>query len=556
MRPVPWAARTITSVGKIVLVALVSRVSAVTPVPVIPVCTDQQLQAFALRSDEANGHRRFTLPKITYPFGTKLPFRWGWGLEITVRVDEGGHAVCYGKRNQFAQPLQLNHERRAVLAVLSSWNYSPFVKNGKPVPVVLREYIREEEAPGRHRDLPSVPLAKTHIALERTNCYGTCPTYRVDLFGDGTAVYEGGIYVDVTGRHSYHVAPAEIAKLVASAKSKDLWSLRSRYVSEVTDNPTSIVTIELGKEVLKVTDYVGQDVGMPEHVIEFEKEVDEVAQAHQWIHIGSQAIDYLRADHFPFSSHEGGEVLLRAIADKDQKDNQAILQLMELGAPWSIQLDSNETFRDARGSALTFALANQRVPVVNVLLEQGALRERGIVDQKKLDGAFRAAIQGGRLELVQEIWDAGGTLHPSLTYDDVSADPKPITKRAPVTLLLSHPPYKTEPWDGLEITKWLIAKGCDIHAHGADGRTILHIAAEAGDAKMVRYVLDQGVSASTPGAFALPALGYTQNEDVVLMLLKAGTDLSKMDDGGKWLRQAAVSNHWVGVAGWLDAHKN
>jgi len=119
-----------------------------------------------------------------------------------------------------------------------------------------------------------------------------------------------------------------------------------------------------------------------------------------------------------------------------------------------------------------------------------------------------------------------------------------------------HSPYKTEPWDGLEITKWLIAKGCDIHAHGADGRTILHIAAEAGDAKMVRYVLDQGVSASTPGAFALPALGYTQNEDVVLMLLKAGTDLSKMDDGGKWLRQAAVSNHWVGVAGWLDAHKN
>jgi hypothetical protein len=240
MRPVTRAARTTTSVDTIVLVsaiylvALVSRVSAATPAPVIPVCTDQQLQAFAPRTDETSGHRRFTLPKITYPFGTKLPFRWGWGLELTVRVDEVGHTVCYENRNQFARPLQLNDERCAVLSALSSWNYSPFMKNGKPVPAVLREYIREEEGPGPHRDLPNTPLAKTHIALERTNCYGTCPTYRVDLIGDGTTVYEGGIYVDVTGRHSYHVAPAEIAKLVASARSKHLWSLRSRYVSEVT----------------------------------------------------------------------------------------------------------------------------------------------------------------------------------------------------------------------------------------------------------------------------------------------------------------------------------
>ena len=193
--------------------------------------------------------------------------------------------------------------------------------------------------------------------------------------------------------------------------------------------------------------------------------------------------------------------------------------------------------------------------VVDMCLQLHGMREFGS-PTLRLISAIRAAIRGGRLELVQRIWNAGGTLHPSLSYVDVANDSKRVKKSAPVTLLLSREGYKDRPWAGLEIAKWLVAKGCDIHAHGADGRTLLHIAARAGDVEMVRYILSQGVPASTPGAFSLPALGSAEDEDVVLTLLDAGTDLSKMDNGGAQFRRYAIYNHWGRVLAWLDTHKS
>jgi hypothetical protein len=360
----------------------------------------------------------------------------------------------------------------------------------------------------------------------------------------------------VLGTHHYRIDPAKVAKLVESVRSKDLWSLRSHYTSDVTDNPGYAVTIALGNDVHHIFDYVGRRVGMPQAVTEFEEEVDEYAQSHGWIHLGRQAVDHLQEENFPFASRDGGELLLRSIADESATDNQAILKLMSLGAPWSMRPRSDVGFRHTPESALEEALLNQRTPIVDFLIEKGALRHGDQVDQHKLDAAFRAAIRGGRLELVQRIWNAGGTVHPSLSYIDVSGDTKPISKSVPVTLLLSHESYEIKQWDGLEIAKWLVAKGCDIRAHGADGRTLLHIAAGAGDAKMVRYILDQGVSASTPGEYSLPAVGATDNEEVALMLLQAGTDISKMDDGGTQFRRYASYKHWARVIAWLDTHEH
>lgn len=391
--------------------------------------------------------------------------------------------------------------------------------------------------------------------MEREGCFGTCPAYKVELFGNGTAVYEGSGFVDVLGRHRYRIDPEEVAKLVESARSKDLWSLRSQYTGNISDQASCRVTIALGDEVHAISDYVGRLAGMPEAVTEFENEIDKAAQSNAWIHLGLWAVDHLRESHFSFSSRESGEMLVRSIVDEDATDDQAIVDLIKLGAPWWNRSRPHQRFHRPTGAALEEALANQRDAVVELLIERGALRDGGAVDRQKLDGAFRAAIRGGRLELVQRIWNAGGTLHPSLSYVDVADDPKRVKKSAPVTLLLSHEPDQTAPWAGLEITKWLKAKGCDIHAHGADGRTLLHIAAHAGDVSMVRYVLDQGVAASTPGEFSLPALGSTHDEDIALVLLQAGTDISKMDDGGTQFRRYAIYNHWERVIAWLDAQK-
>lgn len=77
-----------------------------------------------------------------------------------------------------------------MLAALSSWSYSPFVRNGVSVPAIVTEEIYEQELPRQHLTPQLVPLGSVHITLERSGCFGPCPIYSVQVSGDGTAVYD------------------------------------------------------------------------------------------------------------------------------------------------------------------------------------------------------------------------------------------------------------------------------------------------------------------------------------------------------------------------------
>lgn len=557
--------RTLYSIWAICLVALLPALSQASPSNTIGECTGANKLGFIPKENQVAEHRQFTVPTLTYPFGTRLESDWTWGLMLGLRVNERGQVVCYMDQDfrRFGEhiSLKLNEQRSQLLETLAKATYSPFLLNGKPVAAIVTEQIAEEEAPKRHRDLPSVPPDQVRVILERTACYGTCPQYRVELTGSGDALFEGTGNVVVHGKHHYHVDAQKVAALIASARAKDLGSLRPVYKAPVTDMPTQTITLKLGKEVFKVADYQGEWVGMPRAVTRFEQEVDTAADSSAWIHLSSAAVDTLEVEHFPFHSQEGGDLLLRAIADDDGSDDAAILRLIQHGAPWNIQPKSTDMYGGTPGPAIEEALQNERDTVVSALLAQGALKTGETVDQAKLDAAFHAAIAGGRFQLVEEIWNSGGGKHPALTYEDESDDDSPVTRRVPlirrvpVTLLLSRTDGNPKQWDAVKIAQWLVAKGCDIKAHAADGRTLLHIAAEGEDIELVRYVLAQGVSPSTPGRFRLLAVESTKDEDVALVLLQAGTDFSKSKGKGAEFRTFAVSRNWARVVAWMDAHQ-
>jgi hypothetical protein len=70
----------------------------------------------------------------------------------------------------------------------------------------------------------------------------------------------------------------------------------------------------------------------------------------------------------------------------------------------------------------------------------------------------------------------------------------------------------------------------------------------------VRFLLNRGMSASTPGKYGLLALGGVQSEEVATVLLAAGTDMSRMNDSEQSYRSFAEYNHWQQVVAWLTAH--
>lgn len=529
-----------------------------TPTAVIPECSDAQLLGYAPKDEELQAHRQFAMPVISYPFGTERQF--DWGLSLKVRVDEAGAVVCYKPvKAFFAQELPiLNDERRAQIAKLSSWRYKPFVQDGRPVAAVLSEHVAEQESPEKHLPLPEVPLDKVRIVLNRSGCFGTCPSYQVEIRGDGSVVYTGEFFVDVKGEHRYRIPMKDVAALVESLRAKDLWSMRPVYRAGITDNPTYQLTLDMGGQVHQIEDYVGTAAGMPLVVSQFEEEVDKVSRSSQWTRLSKEAVDRLEAEGFAFRSDAGRDLLFRAVANRDSQNNgESMARMLELGTPTDEPpAKKMPSFADVSGSLIDNALERRRSLLIAPLIAKGALETNGKPDQAKVDSAFRAAIKGGRLSLVQQIWQASERAsHPALTFVDESDDEEKVRKVAPVTLLLEYRGHENYRWEGLEIAQWLVAQGCDLKAARANGDTLLHIAAGAGDVAFVRYLLDQGFDPQTPGEFGMPALGGADNEDVAMLLLEAGSDPSKMDDRPGEFLAYAKERHWARVVAWLDARK-
>lgn len=514
-------------------------------------CTKEQLLAFSPKPDEVKAHRQFPLPYISYPFGTQMP---EWGFNMLVRIDESGRVVCYQISDRFRdEPLPLNEQRRTQIRALKDWRYTPFTRNGQPMASIVAEFVNERELPERHVPLPNVSLETVTISLERQGCFGSCPGYKVTVRGNGRATYEGHGDVDVLGTHHYRVQSQVIAELIERVRASDLWSLRSSYRAGITDNPTYILAIKLGEQEHQLEDYVGQMAGMPSTISDLEDEVDKAAGAEGWIHLSEAALAVLKAEHFNFASPAATDLLARAVRNEETHDDGAMLHLISLGvAIEGARLSAG--FRSQQNTLIDEALNNRRAILIDPLIAKGALSTDDKPDQHKIDSAFRASISGGSLALVQKLWTiSADEPHPSLTFNDVSDDQKPVHKRVPVTLLLSHR-YKKGPWDGLAIAKWLIAQGCDMKASKADGTTLLHIATQSGDIEFVRYLLKQGFNASTPGKYALPALGSAEDEDIALLLLQAGTDMTKMNGSGNSFHRFAEDNHWGRVIEWLKSH--
>lgn len=527
-----------------------SAAAAVSEPPAVAVCQPNELLGYAPSRDEVEAHRQAALPNVEYSKGDGPGHLWGF--EIVLRIDDAGRVHCYQLKSDFGEPVHLNFERRAWLQGLVHLRYQPFLDGDAPRAAIVTESVHEIERVAQSQPLPNVPLSQVSIGLERSACYGSCPSYKVTLRGDGTVTYVGNAFVDVKGEHHYQIPVAEVARLVDSLAAKDIWSAKDEYQAPITDNPTYTLKLTLGKHSRTIVDYVGEMVGMPPAISAFEREIDAAARSEQWINLSAEAVDLLDAEGFDFAGSAGSDLLWRAASNGEGKDDRAIVKLLEHGVRADVGPPADQ-FVDPNASLLDVALRNHHGSAAAALIAAHALETAGQLDQAKVDNAFRAAIAGGRLAAAQQVWSAAGaSARPALEFDDSDRDDGQASKRAPVTLLLNAS-YDDHHWEGLALAQWLASLGCDLKASGADGRTLLHIAANAKDAALVRYLLDQGLDPNTPGRFGLPALGSADSEEVAMLLLEAGTDISKLGADSRF-RDYARGNHWLRVTSWLDSH--
>jgi len=177
-----------------------------------------------------------------------------WTFHVT--IDEQG--IVRTAQLESGDAKLRDEAQRVALSV----RFEPFVRNDKPVVAWtdLHVWSRAADYLGPiDRTFPAQPdLSQVVISLKRTECFGTCPSYRVELRGNGEVRYRGEKHVLVKGSHQWRVDPAVIGQLLELFRRANYFTLNGYYEYPVTDMPTYVTRLSIGGQHKFVLDYGNQ----------------------------------------------------------------------------------------------------------------------------------------------------------------------------------------------------------------------------------------------------------------------------------------------------------
>jgi hypothetical protein len=93
------------------------------------------------------------------------------------------------------------------------------------------------------------------FALELTPCYGTCPTYKVNIFENDSLVYEGIKFVAKEGNISKRLPQGTVSQLVDKFRGANFFKFQNQYTSNITDFPTTYISFTDNGVTKKIMDY-------------------------------------------------------------------------------------------------------------------------------------------------------------------------------------------------------------------------------------------------------------------------------------------------------------
>jgi hypothetical protein len=117
------------------------------------------------------------------------------------------------------------------------------------------------------------------VSLERTPCYGSCPSYLVTITSTGDVTFEGRAFVDKKGVFHKKIDPGKFSVIVWELGRLRFWDLEKEYKFKmlpdgsrqfITDQPTKIISVVSTIRNKSVQDYYGAPAGLAdlEHLID------------------------------------------------------------------------------------------------------------------------------------------------------------------------------------------------------------------------------------------------------------------------------------------------
>jgi hypothetical protein len=275
-------------------------------------------------------------------------------LTLLVTIDTEGRVIAAAATDNYQKI-----DPKPAVTLVSNWTFRPQIFDGKPVNAIGRVSVTYKERPIPPNPaiaFPSGTPDETTITLERGACYGSCPSYRVTVRGDGIIDFDTGsdskgaaaqVHLEYSGhnvllpgRYTARADPAAFARLLKQFRAVNFFGLKNEYFYGATDHPTQILSVRVGKARKTVTDYIGVRAGMPQEVRDLEDAVDAVAGTARWVNGNGETLAYLDEANFDYRSQAGAGLALAAARKLDDyRPNPGvealIIGLIDRGVPLS-----------------------------------------------------------------------------------------------------------------------------------------------------------------------------------------------------------------------------
>lgn len=455
------------------------------------------------------------------------------------------------------------------------WRFTPFEVDGAPITAEVEEYVNlvpPERLPNKHVKPPRLlPTSDVTIVLERSACFGACPSYTVTVNTSEGITFDGRSNVVALGKHTDKADGNQVRKLAKEFITADFYSMNASYRAMVTDNPTYILSISIDGHQKQIEDYVGSWVGMPEVISDLEDEVDAFAHTQRWIEGSDGLVKALRAGKYNFNSY-GAQAILREAANRGQA--ATVRELLKAGVPLKPLPQPKNQGTDTTGSWTPsgwLTSAGSHPDTLQALMNADASE----YDQNDKDLALVTAAQSGNVEAAQELIAYGANPNADLSKSVVRGSSGGMTLEGAgagsiliyaaesgnpdmVRLILQYQPnlearnfkgrtaifaaglcnsYK----DGAcaECVRLLVQAGANVNARDNDGNTPLH---ETFLTDVEGELLKSGANVNARNNDGETPIFTTVDNDAIPLFIKYGADLTIRNNKGQTVMEAAKAD--------------
>jgi len=455
---------------------------------------------------------------------------------------------------------------------VSEWKFTPFQKGGIAVIAEVEEYIDlvpPERLPRNHVAAPVIrPNSQVAMKLERTGCYGTCPSYTVRVSTDGIT-FDGRGFVVASGRHRDTTDADEVRKLAEKFVAADFYSMDAVYRAGVTDNPTYVLSITIDGKAKEVEDYVGSWEGMPAVITELEDEVDTFGRTERWIEGRDGLVQALQAEKFNFEAFEA-QLMLKEAASRGM--GTTVREFLEAGVPLKPlpAPKPNEPRRAVPFDEVGWLNAASSHPEpLGILIDAEASKD----DQNDKDLALVGAARSGNLEAARALIAYGANPNADLSESTVTESAGGMTMQSKgagsvliyaaesgnpemVREILRHHPkvemqdrtgrtavfaageyrYGVEGGPRVECVRLLAQAGANVNARDNDGNTPQH---ETFLTDVEEELLKLGADVNARNKDGETPIFTTVDNDAIPLFIEHGADLTIRNNKGKTVMEAA-----------------